>query len=367
MRTLSKSDLEQLVSGACFFGSGGGGPLLTGRQLVATLPDDAAIRLATVAEAAADPRQLTAVVAFIGEPSAAAGETMSAVPGLNAFDALNTWCRSAMQKSIGYIVAVEIGAVNAVAACVVAQQRGIAALDADCAGGRSVPALELATPSTFGVSASPTFVANDASQVIQVNGAGGRETDDIIRGIISAPELSDIAGIALWVMTSDQVATALPSQGTVTRAIRYGAVLTTPPVDVDQIFAMLAGDFPVLERWRGRVLPVTPATAAGGFDFGKVRIDLDDSDATLTLINQNENLLMWASDAAAPLVLLPDSLNYLGTNGQVMSNVEIVAYAGKEIWVIGIRAQPFMVNDAVTYILSTGASYFGPYVPLAPE
>jgi uncharacterized protein len=367
MNPLTKTDVVNLASGACFFAAGGGGALASGQSLAGSLPANASIPFVTVDQAAGDAAHLTAVTVFIGAPASATEITAQSV--IAAFDALNDWCQANYGKPIGYLVPGEMGAINATTACVVAQARGLAVIDADGGGGRSLPVLELASPNAFGVAANPAFVANNSTQLIEISGSSAKQTDDLVRGIISAPEFAEFSGSALWTMNNEQLQTALPSQGTVTRSITYGAVINSGATNiVEQIFAMLAQDFPVYQIWTGTLTAQTEEES-GGFDVGQTVVTLGNAQV-LTIVNQNENLLMYDSAATAPIVLLPDSVNYLGPQGQAISNVEIPQYVNQQIYVIGIQAEEWMQTNPIARAAEAstlaGVGYFGQYTPLQP-
>ena len=130
MRTINKKQLMDIAHGACFLGSGGGGPLeLIDLFIQHMLPDDMNVQIVSVDEAAEDEDALTAVVSFIGAPARGGSteQSMGALPMgviptqgalarggsteqsmgtlppkvdavLNAFDGLNDYCKSQSKK-----------------------------------------------------------------------------------------------------------------------------------------------------------------------------------------------------------------------------------------------------------------------------
>ncbi|MGZ8710739.1 MAG: S-methyl thiohydantoin desulfurase domain-containing protein [Thermoanaerobaculia bacterium] len=361
---ITQQNVVQLVSGACFFGAGGGGALATGQGFANAIPAGATIPLVTAQEAASDADHSTGIIIYLGAPTQAASITDAAA--LAAFDALNAWATQ-LGKPIGYLVPGEMGAVNATLPFLIAQQRGLAVIDGDGGGGRSLPVLPLASPSCFGVSTSPAMTATSSGIVTQVNAADPYVCEDLIIALNTAPEFEGFAGVGLWLMAPQQVVAAIPSTGTVTRSISYGQVLTSDaPNKVEQIFAMLQQDVPVYRVWRG-VLESVSEQVSGGFDVGTVNVRLGDG-TLLTVVNQNENIVMWSSGDSAPIVLMPDSVDYLSANGDAFSNVEAPTYVNQSIYVIGIQAPLWMQHNPLAQraVQKTLAfvGYYGPYVPL---
>lgn len=362
---VTREQVLQLVSGACFFAAGGGGALATGQGFANAIPAGATIPMVTAEEAASDTGQYTGIIIYLGAPSNAAAITDAAA--LAAFDALNAYTQTTFGMPIGYLVPGEMGAVNATLPFLIAQQRGLSIIDGDGGGGRSLPVLPLASPSCFGVSTSPAMTCTATGVVTQVNAGDPYVCEDLIIGLNTAAEFGGFAGVGLWLMAPDQVVAAIPSTGTVTRSIAYGAVITGNATDkVEQIFTMLERDVPVFRVWSG-VLESAQDQVSGGFDVGTVTVRLGDG-SLLTIVNQNENILMWSSTESTPAVLMPDSVDYLSATGESFSNVEAPQYVNKPVYVIGIQAPRWMqqntlAQEAVQKTLAF-VGYYGPYIPL---
>ena len=356
---ITQQNVVQLVSGACFFAAGGGGALATGLGFAEAIPAGSTIPLVSAQEAASDADHYTGIIIYLGAPTEAA--TISDAAALAAFDALNAWTSATFGKSIGYLVPGEMGAVNATLPFLVAQQRGLSVIDGDGGGGRSLPVLPLASPSCFGVSTSPAMTATSSGIVTQVNAANPYVCEDLVIALNTAPEFGGFASVGLWLMAPDQVVAAIPTTGTVTRSITYGQVLTSEaPNKVEQIFAMLKQDEPTYRVWSGTLESVSEQVS-GGFDVGTVKVRLADG-SFLTIVNQNENILMWSSNDRAPVVLMPDSLDYLSANGDAFSNVEAPTYVNQSIYVIGMQAPSWMQqNPLAQQAIQTTLAFVGYY------
>ncbi|MCI4371483.1 MAG: DUF917 domain-containing protein, partial [Thermoplasmata archaeon] len=161
MRTLDFATLEDILVGAAFLGTGGGGSLKKGlenveRELKANRP----IRLADLDEL---PQETWAATPYYCGSLAPSGKT--AFKG-GAAPYEDRECGLAVKTleehlgvKIGTTVATELGGGNTAAALAVAAQLGLPALDADGAG-RSVPDLQHSTYFVAGIPIAPMGIAN---------------------------------------------------------------------------------------------------------------------------------------------------------------------------------------------------------------
>jgi DUF917 family protein len=216
---------------------------------------------------------------------------------------------------------------------------------------------------TFAIRDAPIGTISLANETVQVSFAGGTsaEADSLVRDVISTKGLfTEDAGIAFWSMNGATMQRVSLS-GTTTRARDLGAALRTAP----------AGQAArvVCEFLGGRVLTAGTITATqeqtgGGFDVGFVTVT-DDAGRTLQILNQNENLLAWFEDSAAPAVMAPDLITFMTPDGLPFSLADPENAKGNKIVVIaapspaGYDDQP--VIDAWMPLLRS-IGYWGPYV-----
>lgn len=196
--------------------------------------------------------------------------------------------------------------------------------------------------------------------------AGGTPAvaDSLVRAVVSTQGLfTQDAGIAFWSMDGATMHNVSLS-GTTTRARALGAALRAAPAGQwAQVVCDLLG---------GRVLTTGTITATqeqtgGGFDVGSVTVT-DETARTLQILNQNENLLAWFEDSAAPAVMAPDLITFMTADGQPFSLADPENAQGTKIVVIGAPSpagytdQP--VIDAWMPLLRS-IGYWGPYVRFA--
>jgi DUF917 family protein len=186
-----------------------------------------------------------------------------------------------------------------------------------------------------------------------------------MRAIVSDPEFGQDAGIAFWTMRGKTMCeAAIPH--TLTYARRLGKTLRR---------ALAKGDDPVeaVRRYldgytlfTGRIVQVQEQTQ-GGFDFGTVVLQNQETKEQVWIYNQNENLIAWNTAQARPIAMGPDLICYLTCDGQTFSNAGLEGVKGKDIALIGAPCtaelrRPALVGVFLKALKQLG--YAGPYVPI---
>ena len=145
---VKQEEFEYIVMGGTFLGSGGGGPLAAGKQIIQDiLSHGKAVQIVQVEELMNDPDQSGAVIAFMGSPSAGVSGIDLETP-TNAFNAL---CHF---KPLTFGMLIELGGGNSVVPMSVAVRKNIPIVDGDGAG-RAVPKIQNTTYAQ-GISPSPS-------------------------------------------------------------------------------------------------------------------------------------------------------------------------------------------------------------------
>ncbi|MFP6800355.1 MAG: DUF917 family protein [Pseudomonas sp.] len=341
---LGRNDLEPLLLGGCFFGSGGGGTLLSARHLAAHFhrgdyyPSER-VRVVTVAEAVNGD---SVMLAYMGAPEAIADCIYPDGP-VRAVQLVQA--RLAGEgRELAYVVPPESGALGFVVACLVAARLGLAVIDADGAG-RAVPSLPMLTFAAAGVIPRPAFLVSQAGLSVELNvtpqedpgNAAGYSNDaaviveQMMRPIVADPQFGEFGGLAMWIMAPDSLGKALPIQGTLSRALTLGRALQGGKIETAQaMIAFLLHHFDLTAytiSGPGHFVSADVSTA-GGFDIGKVNIR--DGDARISVIYENESLLAWDSRLPRPLAMAPDSIAYFveGPGPSVFSNGDVVQEDG---------------------------------------
>jgi DUF917 family protein len=161
MRTLELQSLREILIGAAFLGTGGGGSLERGlKDVEKDLKAGRSFRLADPDELAPDTWACTPYYCGSLAPTGKTAFKAKAAP----FDGQECLLAAkALERQLGVTfgttVATELGGGNTAAALVVAAQLGLPALDADGAG-RSVPDLQHSTYFVAGIPIAPMGIAN---------------------------------------------------------------------------------------------------------------------------------------------------------------------------------------------------------------
>lgn len=392
-KMLEKADLEPLLLGGCFFGSGGGGTIESARGLVKHFQKGAyysvdQVKVVTVDEATEGD---SVMVAYMGSPEAIDGAAYPLGPVL-AVEQIQARLKQQGRK-LAYVVPPESGALGFTVACLVAAKLGLAVVDGDGAG-RAVPSLPMLTFAAQHVDPKPAVLVSQDGLTVELDvtpakgtpGDRQHQTDvsviveQMMRPIVADPEFKQFGGLAMWVMTPAKLRDAVPITGTLTRALAFGQALQQGAFrTVDELLTGLH------DRWgvkacalltRGELLGAAVDTT-GGFDLGTVTVK--SGAQTAEVLYQNESLLAWSSHRAEPLCMAPDSICYFfeGKGDAVASNGDLVedsgalnpAYKGRPVSVIGLTANAHLrvpggliLDSFMQQVNQLG--YRGPYVPV---
>lgn len=365
-QALEVRDLEDLLNGAAFLSSGGGGPRrMAERMLADVVRRRRPIPFQALSEV--EPEGTYAVIAYLGAPEA--GEAEQTFEGPT--NAVRTIER-ALGKKLAGVVPVEIGAVSSFAPITVAARLGIPVVDCDGAG-RAVPEMTMTTYAIRAPSIAPVVMATEhpetergQSVVFYVDDAG--QAEELARPIVSSATFGNLGGLALWAMAGKDLQGAAIG-GTQSWARDLGAALRRSrderrdPVTV--VLDYLQGGAALL--CRGRVASIQQQTA-GGFDCGLIELAGEGEVDRVWIYSQNESLLAWRSDRSSPLLMSPDLLCYLTPHGLGVSNADLAQ--GQEVALIGAVARPELRSPRILAAfldLLRGLGYRGPYVPFDPS
>ena len=355
-RTLSTDELDLILQGACFLGSGGGGPLALGRQFI----DDIgrAEHPVRVVDAGSVPDDATgAISAGVGSPAAAASGFPSDAPGV-------AWreLEAVVGHPFSHIVPAEIGAGNTFIPFLLSAQTGLPVIDGAGAD-RAVPALQLCTFAAAGVPLG-TVVLGNSDLVLRFATSDPAVADRAMRALLNGNVFDEDAGSAVWAMDGAQIGSGAV-RGTTSRALEVGRLLSQSSDPIEDVATHLGGSVLV----RGTITDIGEVTG-GGFDTGHVTITASGTDAySVTVVNVNENLIAYSGRSPAVLATAPDLLCYVTARGEAFSNAEAAAYrdAGAEVGLVVVPSSAQMRTDYLrdgfaTVLASIG--YYGPLVLL---
>lgn len=346
VRTLSYQDLEDILNGAAILACGGGGPISVGQQMIAYFKRrKKTVQLIDPAEFGA--KDMACVSAFMGSPDAAA-----AALSPKSITSAAVAAFIALQKATSYkfkaVMPGEVGAGNSFVPMAVAVQRNIPVLDVDGAG-RAIPSLTQVTYASHQVPVAPMVLGN-TENVVTVDVKTVELAEQIAREIVSAPDFGQDGGMAFWSMDGKTMREA-SIHNTMTYALNLGTALREAVSGgkkkdpVETVINYLDG---------GKLLFVgkissSDVVTAGGFDTGRVFIK-NQAGQEMIIYNQNENLMAWNTADNFPLILAPDMISYVATDGTTFTNAtdDMSKVMGKEIAVIGSRARAKLRDSEYT-------------------
>jgi uncharacterized protein len=355
-QTLNATQLGYILNGACILGSGGGGPVSVGQQVLQQIGNRP---VTLVSPDSVDPSLWTAVSAFVGSPDAAASQQLNFSVATSAFNAL----AGIVNQTFSCVLPGEVGAGNSLIPMVVAVENNIPVVDAAGAC-RAVPGFLMVTYAAAQIPAAP-MVLTDGNSPVTLN-CNNSIADPVTRGIISGGAFAEDAGIAFWSMNCQTMAQAALA-GTTSAALALGQALANAIASGQDPVAAVRASLtqPNFLLCTGKIVDNSESTS-GGFDFGQVVIKADDG-STVTIYNQNENLIAFSNTSPLPLAMGPDLICYLTKSGQVFSNADITpAIEQQEIAVIGVPAPAMRSDFIIGQFLQAleGIGYAGSYVPV---
>ena len=104
---LNKDDLKALIYGACFFASGGGGPISMALQFLTKINKDVPL----IQRQTLSANEKIVILADMGSPDAATEGRGYTAP-VNAYKTISAYIKEKESKDIAYFMPIETGAVN---------------------------------------------------------------------------------------------------------------------------------------------------------------------------------------------------------------------------------------------------------------
>lgn len=364
---LTREDLHNIIEGAAFLGSGGGGPLELARPLIDYMAEHDLWPKVVSFDQMHDGH--VGMVAGLGSPAAASGSH-------SAFTRAPVRLIRLMEKLTGNnfqcLIPGETGPMNSLIPLLVGAQRGIPVLDADGAG-RAMSTLAM---STFNAAAPvrPFVLGNEPaynSQPItaQLSLGTPEQADTMSRAVVTASAFGSVGAFSTWPSTV-QALSRVAVRNSLSLSHQVGAVLRqcqqehTDPLEPLQALPALV---PRLRRLYTGLITSVEIESGGGFDRMTVR--LGEPGDQLTLMGLNENMIAWYQGSTEPVCMGPDSLCYVTTDGQAFSNASVrdIMQEGRKVHVIGLKADGALqtpdIQSAYARVLAQ-LGYAGQYRPL---
>ncbi len=319
---LNQQDLKALIYGACFFASGGGGPISMALQFLTKIKVD----LPLIQSQNLVDDEKVVILADMGSPDAATEGRGYTAP-VNAYKTIAAYLKETEHKEIAYFMPIETGAVNSLIPFYIASQlkQPIPVVDGDPSG-RAVPQLNETLLDINSQAICPAAVASDTQ-----TGSGYRcnwsnedylskiftdmsatELEDAARIEVSKPSYQQVGGLACYPLESTYLASSQSENAlvhnSISTAIDFGhTLLNYPSTEVlkNELNNLDISNYCFID---GQISKIDNRTH-DGFDVGKIYLSHDNGE--LWIYYKNESLLAWDPTAKKPLAIAPDCINLL--------------------------------------------------------
>lgn len=383
---LTKKDINYIAYGACFLGSGGGGSIGLALLFIDKMINDADVMFYV------NPDNLEATknisfIATLGSPDKmfeGFGQTAS----LNAFSEMNHYLSQSGQEPLGYLIPVELGAINTLIPFIISARKGIEVINGDPCG-RAAPEMSMNLFNINKLSLNPVILTSDTDEsghykktIIQAKNADDAEN----QARQFAKSHNYLAGMACYPMQGADLNCSILSGKNRAKFIQWSVGLAwnlgRNMVESRNYteFLDFLGDFSLssYKLFEG-IITNKEERKISGFDAGKITVSNEKE--SLFIYYKNESLLAWNVTRKCYVAMGPDSINFLAKkDAQPLSNADINSDSAKnpkniplgtEIGIIGLCAfeklqNTVLVDLFLTNIQETLAAFPEDHVPI-PE
>jgi len=312
-RKLHKQEMIDIVKGATFLGAGGGGSPKVALPIVEQIREATLLKPEDISD-----NSNVVVMAGVGSPvvSVNVGYRGELITALEIFEEV-------VGKRIDYIVPFETGGANFSKPIHAGAAKGLPIVDGDGAG-RAVPELQMTMFSIQGIPIAPLSLADSKGNSAILYPVDAYIAEKLARAVTTV--FGGIAGLVCQIMTGKQLKdTAIPdtlsTAERVGKAIREAKECMRDPVGA--VIEAIGGT--VLAK--GKIAKKTEEVKAG-FDYGRVFLE------DIIVDYKNENMIAWRD--SKPIIMAPDSICWLTTDGEPLTNADVKE--GLEVAAIGKRA-----------------------------
>ncbi len=317
MKTLTKTKINNIIEGANFLGTGGGGTIADAEPLLKKIERVDLINFNELIET-----DLVCTVFGIGGKQTI--DPVKAVrSALSVFMEIN-------KRPITAIVPVELGAESIATALFAANTLGVPVLNSDLVGLRSAPEVYLELISLINVSRTPCVIADDKNNTAVLwNTASIQHLELLLRSFAVAA--GGDAYIAGYPMQIKQIRNATPQNSLILaeQAGEFLREIRSKKKTVEELCTMLD-----LIYYDTGIITSNSTTQTKGFESGEYTIK--SKSCIWKVVYKNENIILLKNDKV--VVTAPDSILLMDTdriqginNFNKNSNKKVMIFAKKAV------------------------------------
>lgn len=325
---LTKKDISYIVYGACFLGSGGGGSIGLALLFMDKMINNADV-MYYVNPDNLDATKNIAFVAGLGSPDKVF-EGFGQTASLNAFWEMDNYLTQAGQEPLGYLIPVEMGAINALIPFIISSQKGVAVINGDPCG-RAAPEMSMNLFNINKLQINPVILTSDTDDsghyqktTVQVKDAEDAEN----QARRFAKSHNSTAGMACYPMQGADLNCSMSNQNqakfiqwTVGLAWNLGRNMTESK-NYNEFMEFLSGFSLTSYTLFEGMITDKEERKISGFDAGKITVSNENE--TIFIYYKNESLLAWNITRKCYVAMGPDSISFLARkDAQPFSNADI--------------------------------------------
>lgn len=315
---LQKKDINSLLLGTTFLGTGGGGNPREANLIYQKLFRDK--KFPEILEIQDFKSGDVFITAFGVGSVKTSSDPQSAIK--IAFNYLSKY----LNQKIKGIIPVEIGAKSVATACMLASQLNLPIIDADFVGGRSTPEIFLETITLFNISRTPSAIANNQGDVaILCNSTSPIQEEKFFREFANMS--SERAYVVGYPVTKKIISQSV-TLNTIRKSIRIGRLLEQKKI------SQLYSSFGIRSICEGKVIKIREEKTPG---FTTQTVTVKNSQLEAKIFIKNENLICWIGKKVK--VTCPDLIILLDQENQPIFNGNLKKY--QFVKIVACSASPF--------------------------
>jgi DUF917 family protein len=344
---IGKTELEQILYGACFLASGGGGPIDLGQSCIdADFTVDDKVEVIDFDEIA--DFEWIIPCSGMGLPSAEFNAAELNLSILNVINIMQEWCQKNKDNFTGfkYIFPMEVGTVNSVLpiiAAKLAKEKGVdlKVVNADPSG-RATPTLPLTLLAGYNCPFYPNFIASGDEKPLfsSYNLESLDHVQECFAQMFTSDAFKNSGGFSLYPMIKQEFKSQLSVQNTMLDALNIGKIIKqegSASIRAEKIISYMNSDSKekrfTKEIFCGTLKSIDD-TVVNGTDVGTLVIEgtKDFEGQILKVATENENIFANIIDrngTEKPYIMGPDSICFLPEIvGMEDSNIKILDVTG---------------------------------------